>query len=196
MTSPEPDYAKRRDEGFRCPPASIPRAAPRPADPDRLSASCQDVRAGRGLRRRRSASCSRPICVFRSAHQPIDDHSRRHRRGGGGETPRIVAMWHGQHLMISFAWPNAINRMAALISRHEDAGAQASALNARRHAGARLGRPSRPRHYKGGAPAMRELMRQLKSGALVAMTADVPKRARIAGHGIVTLARLSGCPTS
>src|SRR5271165_630228 len=45
-----------------------------------------------------------------------------------GETPLICAMWHGQHLMMTFAWPDAIDRMAALISRHEDAGAQAAAL--------------------------------------------------------------------
>ena len=37
-------------------------------------------------------------------------------------------------------------------------------------------------------------MRQLESGASVALTADVPKRARVAGPGIVTLARLSGRP--
>ena len=41
---------------------------------------------------------------------------------------------------------------------------------------------------------MRELLRQLESGASVALTADVPKRARVAGLGIVTLARLSGRP--
>ena len=45
-----------------------------------------------------------------------------------GNTPVIVAMWHGQHLMISFAWPSSIERMGALISRHVDAGAQAVAL--------------------------------------------------------------------
>ena len=41
---------------------------------------------------------------------------------------------------------------------------------------------------------MRELLRQLESGVSVAMTADVPKRARVAGLGIVTLAKLSGRP--
>ena len=33
-----------------------------------------------------------------------------------GRTPVIVAMWHGQHLMMSFAWPKSIARMAAMIS--------------------------------------------------------------------------------
>jgi lysophospholipid acyltransferase (LPLAT)-like uncharacterized protein len=38
------------------------------------------------------------------------------------------------------------------------------------------------------------MLRALSSGVSVAITADVPKRARIAGEGIVTLARLSGRP--
>jgi lysophospholipid acyltransferase (LPLAT)-like uncharacterized protein len=41
---------------------------------------------------------------------------------------------------------------------------------------------------------MRELLRQLESGASVALTADVPKRARVAGLGVVMLAKLSGRP--
>src|SRR5450631_2931664 len=45
-----------------------------------------------------------------------------------GQTPVIVAMWHGQHFMISFAWPKSIARMAALISRHGDGGVNAAAL--------------------------------------------------------------------
>jgi len=112
-----------------------------------------------------------------------------------GQTPIICAMWHGQHLMMSFAWPDSIDRMAALISRHEDAGAQAVALE---HLGVTpvrgSGGPADRAYYKGGVPAMRELLRQLESGASVAMTADVPKRARVCGPGIVALAKLSGRP--
>jgi lysophospholipid acyltransferase (LPLAT)-like uncharacterized protein len=112
-----------------------------------------------------------------------------------GQTPLICAMWHGQHLMMSFAWPEAIDRFAALISRHEDAGAQAAALQ---HLGVTPVRGSGGNRWrarsKGGFPAMRELLRQLESGVSVAMTADVPKRARVAGLGIVTLAKLSGRP--
>jgi lysophospholipid acyltransferase (LPLAT)-like uncharacterized protein len=112
-----------------------------------------------------------------------------------GQTPIICAMWHGQHLMMTFAWPMAIDRMAALISRHEDAGAQAVALE---HLGVTpvrgSGGPADRAFVKGGVPAMRELLRQLDSGASVALTADVPKRARVCGLGIVALARLSGRP--
>jgi lysophospholipid acyltransferase (LPLAT)-like uncharacterized protein len=111
------------------------------------------------------------------------------------QAPLIVAMWHGQHLMISYARPKSIARIAALISRHRDAGAQAVAL---RHLGVTPvrgsgGKPGRFRQ-KGGAPALLKLKRELDGGASVAMTADVPKRARIAGLGIVTLAKLSGRP--
>jgi lysophospholipid acyltransferase (LPLAT)-like uncharacterized protein len=112
-----------------------------------------------------------------------------------GHTPLIVAMWHGQHFMISLAWPRSIERMAALISRHGDGGVNAVAL---RRLGVQPirgsgGRAERMRR-KGGVPAMREMLRALSSGVSVAITADVPKRARIAGEGIVTLARLSGRP--
>lgn len=112
-----------------------------------------------------------------------------------GQTPVIVAMWHGQHLMMTFAWPRSIARMAALISRSGDGGAQAAALRRLGVTPVRgsTGRADRARR-KGGAPALRELLRQLESGASVALTADAAKRARVAGLGIVTLARLSGRP--
>ncbi len=113
----------------------------------------------------------------------------------GREAPVIVAMWHGQHLMITYARPKSIARAAALISRNRDAGAQAVAL---RHLGVTPvrgsgGKPGRVRQ-KGGAPALLQLKRELEGGATVAMTADLPKRPRVAGLGIVTLAKLSGRP--
>jgi lysophospholipid acyltransferase (LPLAT)-like uncharacterized protein len=110
-------------------------------------------------------------------------------------TPLIVAMWHGQHFMMTFAWHRSIARVAALISRHGDAGISAAAhrrlgVEAIRGSG---GRADRMRD-KGGVAALRGMLRALESGASVVITADVPKRARVAGEGIVTLARLSGRP--
>ncbi len=112
-----------------------------------------------------------------------------------GKLPVIVAMWHGQHFMIPFARPKTMPRLAALISRHGDAGANVAALRwldiiPIRGSG---GRAERMRQ-KGGVEAMREMLRALAEGTTVAMTADIPKRARVAGLGIVTLARLSGRP--
>ena len=111
------------------------------------------------------------------------------------DLPLIAAMWHGQHLMMPFARPATMDRLAVLISRHEDAGAQASAalrLGITPIRGS--GGPADRVYYKGGASAMRELLRQLESGVSVALTADVPKRARVAGLGIIALAKLSRRP--
>jgi lysophospholipid acyltransferase (LPLAT)-like uncharacterized protein len=112
-----------------------------------------------------------------------------------GKTPLIAAMWHGQHLMMPLARPKTFGPLAVLISRHEDAGAQANAVRRLGITPIRgSGGPVDRQYYKGGAPALRALLRQLESGSSVALTADVPKRARVAGTGIVTLARLSGRP--
>jgi hypothetical protein len=109
--------------------------------------------------------------------------------------PLIVAMWHGQHFMMTFAWRGPIAKVAALISRHGDGGVSAAAHRRLgvipiRGSGGRADRM----HRKGGALALREMLRALADGASVVITADVPKRARVAGEGIVTLARLSGRP--
>ncbi len=112
-----------------------------------------------------------------------------------GKTPLIAAMWHGQHLMMPLARPDTFGPVAVLISRHEDAGAQATAVRRLGITPIRgSGGPVDRQYYKGGAPALRELLRTLESGSSVALTADVPKRARVAGLGVVTLAKLSGRP--
>jgi lysophospholipid acyltransferase (LPLAT)-like uncharacterized protein len=108
--------------------------------------------------------------------------------------PVIAAMWHGQHFMIHFA-RRAGDPAASLVSRSADGEINALAL---RHLGVRAIRGSGargrdPRH-KGGAHALRAMLRALEAGEMVVMTADVPKIARICGEGIVTLARLSGRP--
>ncbi len=101
-----------------------------------------------------------------------------------GKLPLIAAMWHGQHLMMPLARPATMDRLAVMISRHEDAGAQAIAARRLGITPVRgSGGPVDRQYYKGGAPAMRELLRQLESGSSVALTADVPKLARVRGHG-------------
>ena len=113
----------------------------------------------------------------------------------GVHHPAVVAMWHGQHIMIPFARATQMTRACAMVSRHRDAGVQAVALRRLnvmpvRGSGAR-GEKVRE---KGGAKALIALRRELESGATIAMTADVPKVARVAGLGIVTLGRISGRP--
>ena len=108
--------------------------------------------------------------------------------------PVIAAMWHGQHFMIHFA-KRAQDAAASLVSRSPDGEINALAL---RHLGVRAIRGSGARgrnpRDKGGAHAMRSMLRALEAGEMVVMTADVPKIARVCGVGIVTLARLSGRP--
>jgi lysophospholipid acyltransferase (LPLAT)-like uncharacterized protein len=113
----------------------------------------------------------------------------------GAHHPAIVAMWHGQHVMIPFARAPNMTRACAMVSRHRDAGLQAVALRRLnvepiRGSGAR-GEKVRE---KGGAKALIALRKKLDEGATIAMTADVPKVARIAGLGVVTLARISQRP--
>ena len=112
----------------------------------------------------------------------------------GADLPVIAAMWHGQHFMTHFAWPKGA-RVAALISRHGDAELNAIALKRLgvipiRGSG---GRAAKMRQ-RGGFAALREMLRALKDGVTIVMTADVPKVARVAGAGIVTLAQHSGRP--
>jgi lysophospholipid acyltransferase (LPLAT)-like uncharacterized protein len=108
--------------------------------------------------------------------------------------PVIAAMWHGQHFMIHFA-KRPEDRAASLVSRSGDGEINAIAL---RHLGIRAIRGSGARgrsvQKKGGATALRGMLKALSDGEMVVMTADVPKISRVCGQGIVTLAQLSGRP--
>lgn len=112
----------------------------------------------------------------------------------GPELPVIAAMWHGQHFMIHYAWPERA-RVAALISRHRDG--EINAVILRRFGVAAIrgsGGETTGTRRRGGAAALMSMARALDDGQTIVMTADVPKVARRAGRGIVTLARLSGRP--
>lgn len=107
--------------------------------------------------------------------------------------PIIVAMWHGQHFMVPFL--SRGHRVKVLISRHRD-----GEINA--YAAERLGivpvRGSgdhgRRFDLKGGVGAFKSMLTALQDGYTMALTADVPKVARVAGLGVVTLGRISGRP--
>jgi lysophospholipid acyltransferase (LPLAT)-like uncharacterized protein len=49
-------------------------------------------------------------------------------------------------------------------------------------------------HRKGGVGAFKEMLHALEENYNMALTADVPKRSRVAGMGIIMLARESGRP--
>ena len=110
------------------------------------------------------------------------------------ELPVILTMWHGQHFMMPFV-KRAHHRGKVLISRHRDGEinaivAQRLGIEVIRGSGDPGGRFDR----KGGVVAFREMLAALAEGYNIALTADVPKVARVAGLGIVTLARESGRP--
>ncbi len=110
------------------------------------------------------------------------------------DCPIIVAMWHGQHFMVSFAWPKGL-RVSALISRSGDGELNAQLLERLGVEPIRGSGGSGPKIRKrGGAMAFREMLRRLRDGSSIVLTADVPKVARVCGDGIVALARLSGRP--
>jgi len=112
------------------------------------------------------------------------------------QMPAIIAMWHGQHLMAPFIKREDLgHRAKVLISRHRDGELNARAaerlgIGTIRGSGAHNGEFQR----KGGATAFNEMLAALKEGYNVALTADVPKVARVAGLGVVKLAQHSGRP--
>jgi lysophospholipid acyltransferase (LPLAT)-like uncharacterized protein len=111
------------------------------------------------------------------------------------QQPAIFAFWHGQHFMTPFIKTKESHRAKVLISRHRDG--EFNAIAAERlgietirgsgdHGGAF--------HRKGGVGAFREMLHALTDNYNVATTADVPKRSRVAGLGVIMLARESGRP--
>ena len=110
------------------------------------------------------------------------------------QLPAIAAMWHGQHFMVHFAWPGGAS-VGALISRHEDGEFNAVLLERLGVIAVRgSGGGAHKMHKRGGMVALREMLRLLERGTTMVLTADVPKVARQAGPGIVTLAQISGRP--
>ena len=111
------------------------------------------------------------------------------------QMPAIFAFWHGQHFMTPFIRTKESHRAKVLISRHRDGEFNAIAaewLGVGTIRGS--GDHGSAFHRKGGVGAFKEMVRALGENYNVALTADVPKRARVAGLGIIMLARESGRP--
>jgi lysophospholipid acyltransferase (LPLAT)-like uncharacterized protein len=110
------------------------------------------------------------------------------------QMPVILAFWHGQHFMTPFIKKNG-HRGKVLISRHRDG--EFNALAAERLGIGTVrgsGDHGSAFHRKGGVGAFKEMLRVLEDGINMALTADVPKKSRVAGLGIIMLARESGRP--
>jgi hypothetical protein len=111
------------------------------------------------------------------------------------QQPVILAFWHGQHFMTPFIKTKESYRAKVLISRHRDG--EFNAIAAERLGIGTIrgsGDHGSAFHRKGGVGAFKEMVRALEENYNVALTADVPKRSRVAGLGVIMLARVSGRP--
>ncbi len=99
----------------------------------------------------------------------------------------IMAFWHGQLLMMPYAYPGP--GMTALISEHRDGELIARTVQ-------RLGFfVTRGSTTAGAARGLRQLVKQARQGYDVAITPDGPRGPRhVAQPGAIELARLSGLP--
>jgi hypothetical protein len=109
--------------------------------------------------------------------------------------PAIFVFWHGQHFMTPFVKTKPSYRAKVLISLHRDGefnaiAAERLGIETIRGSGDHGSAFSR----KGGVGAFMEMVRALGEGYNIALTADVPKRSRVAGLGVIMLARESGRP--
>jgi len=109
------------------------------------------------------------------------------------EKPVIYATWHGQNFIFAFRFA-AGNYPTLLVAHHGDGRLIGQAMH-------NLGVPlvfgsgsTEAGRNKGGARAFLKLLKTLRHGQSVTLTADVPKVAREVGEGIVLMARKSGAP--
>jgi hypothetical protein len=111
------------------------------------------------------------------------------------DMPAIFAFWHGQHFMTPFIKNKESYRAKVLISLHRDG--EFNAIAAERLGIGTIrgsGDHGSAFHRKGGVGAFMEMVRALEDGYNVALTADVPKRSRVVGLGLIMLAKVSGRP--
>jgi len=100
------------------------------------------------------------------------------------QMPAIFAFWHGQHFMTPFIKTKESHRAKVLISLHRDG--EFNAIAAERlgiHTIRGSGDHGSAFYRKGGVGAFKEMVRALEEGYSIALTADVPKRSRVAGAG-------------
>jgi len=144
----------------------------------------------------RSARARRLLCRLIAAYiRLVYRTSRFDTRGGDlpcaywdDGKPFILAFWHGRLLMAPMAW-RAGTSMNMLISGHGDGRIIADAIS---HFG--LGTITGSKS-KGGAGALRAMLRALASGQNIGVTPDGPRGpAMQVSPGIIAAARLSQAP--
>ena len=121
--------------------------------------------------------------------EPADIYER-----GEADMPIILAFWHGQHLLAPVARKTR-HRVYMLVSRHRDGEINAIAAS-RLGVGTIRGSGNHGGGFvhKAGVAAFQAMLDSLADGHSIALSADVPKVARVAGLGIIKLAQASGRP--
>lgn len=106
----------------------------------------------------------------------------------GDGKPVILALWHNRLAMMGFAWRQN-NTVTVLASAHRDG--QIIARILQRFGFATVSGSS----SKGGAEALRQLVKMLNDGCAIGITPDGPRGpSGNAAPGLITMARLSGAP--
>jgi lysophospholipid acyltransferase (LPLAT)-like uncharacterized protein len=121
--------------------------------------------------------------------EPADIYAR-----GEADMPIILAFWHGQHFLAPLA-AKVEHKVKMLASRHHDGEVNAIAAE-RLGVGTIRGSGNHGSGFihKAGVAAFQAMLDALKDGVSIALSADVPKVARVAGLGIIKLAQASGRP--
>lgn len=102
--------------------------------------------------------------------------------------PAILAFWHGRLLMAPYSWRKP-KPFKMLISGHRDGELIAHTV---KHLGISWIKGS---SSKGGAAALRGMVKSLRSGEWVGITPDGPRGPRMrVSDGILNLAKISGVP--
>jgi 3-deoxy-D-manno-octulosonic-acid transferase len=109
------------------------------------------------------------------------------------DVPLIIAMWHGQGLLIPLIRPSDEIKVAIMVARHIDGDIVQQTVERFGMTTIRGAGSGRSGKDKGGYAALRACMKAIREGTTVALTADIPPGpARKAGLGLPTLAKLSG----
>jgi lysophospholipid acyltransferase (LPLAT)-like uncharacterized protein len=126
----------------------------------------------------------------RRIQEPADFFERHGPRG------LIATTWHGEHFMFPFVAPKKSWKLAAMISRSRDG--DLNALVAEKLGAQTIrasgGRDAAEVARRGGVRGFVEAVRMLREGYAITITADVPKVGKVAGEGIVQIARRAGVP--
>jgi len=109
--------------------------------------------------------------------------------------PFVIAFWHGRLLIMPAMWPRKA-KIYMLISMHRDGEIISRAISYFGHGTVR-GSAAKAGSTKdrGGAAAMRTMLKALKGNEYIGITPDGPRGPRMrASEGVLTVARLSGVP--